>query len=172
MAVLLEPPFFMDLNIIQPEEIVRDNISLNSLKDKPKEKRPEIKAEKIELSKNIQKFDKKPKVYTENPYAYNYISLKKDKPNASPSATAEQMITNPTYNTIGKFLGIDTIHDWNKYYDKVFTITEWAKKKSGTDNTGNLMRWISSKARTVPSMGGKNIDNLYLFARLALNKNG
>ena len=160
----------MDLNIIEPEVTPRENISLNSLKDKPKEKKVVYEAEKLELSKNIQKFDRKPRVYTENPYAYNSISLKKEKPNSSPSATAEEMITNPTYNTIGKFLGIDTVHDWNQYYDKVFTITEWAKQKSGQKDMGKLMKWISSKSRTVPSMGGKNIDNLYLFARLALNK--
>ncbi len=160
----------MDITIIPTDEVLRDNISLHSLKDKPKEKQPKYEAEKLELSRNIQKFDKKPKVYTENPYSYNYVSLKRDKLDAMPTATSEEMITNPTYNTIGKFLGIDTIHDWNRYYDKVFTITEWAKLKSGTNNMGKLMTWISNKSRTVPSTGGKNIDNLYLFARLALNK--
>lgn len=162
--------FFMDLQIIPTEEVIRDNISLGSLRDKPKLKEPEIKAEKIELSKNIQKFEKKVKVYTENPYSYNAVALKRDRVPAIATATSEQMITNPTYNTIGKFLGIDTIHDWNRYYDKVFTITEWAKKKSGVTDTGRLMKWISEKSRTVPSMGGKNIDNLYLHARLAMNK--
>lgn len=156
----------MNLQIIPTEEVLRDNISLNALKDKPKVKQPEIKAEKLELSKNIQKFDR-PRVYTENPYSYNYVSLKKEKPAVLPTATAEEMIVNPTYNTVGKFLGIDTVHDWNRYYDKVFVITEWAKKKSGFDDMGRLMKWISDKARTVPSIGEKNIDNLYLFARLA-----
>lgn len=160
----------MDLQILPTEEVVRENISLNSLKDKPKEKQPKYEAEKIELSRNIQKFDKRPKVYTENPYSYNAVALKKYKPDVLPTATAEEMITNPTYNTIGKFLGIDAVHDWNRYYDKVFTITQWAKLKSGTKDTGKLMKWISDKSRTVPSMGGKNIDNLYLHARLALNK--
>ena len=159
----------MDLIIIKPEEVLRDDISLRLLRDKPKIKQPEVVAEKLELSKNIQKFDR-PRVYTENPYSYNAVSLKKETRVATPTATAEEMITNPTYNTIGKFLGIDTVHDWNRYYDKVFVITEWAKKKSGTDNMAKLMKWISGKARTVPSMGGKNIDNLYLFARLALGK--
>lgn len=157
----------MDLKVIPTEEVIREDISLNSLKDKPKEIKPVYKADKFELSKNIQKFDKKPKVYTSDPYSYNAISLKKKVYNVAPTATAEEMITNPTYNTIGKFLGIDTIHDWNSYYDKIYTITEWAKKKSGVNDTEKLMKWISNKSRTVPSMGGKNIDNLYLFARLA-----
>lgn len=161
--------FFVDITIIPTEETPRDNISLRSLRDRPKEKQPVYEAEKLELSKNIQKFDKKPKVYTENPYSYNSVALKKAQP-VAPTATAEEMITNPTYNTIGKFLGVDTVHDWNRYYDKVFTITEWAKLKSNTDNMGKLMKWISGKAKTVPNMGGNNIDNLYLFARLALNK--
>lgn len=160
----------MDLTIIPTEEVERTNISLGSLKDKPKEKAPVYKADKLELSGNIQKFDKKPRVYTENPYSYNAVSLKKRTVDIPPTASAEQMITNPTYHTIGKFLGVDTVHDWNQYYDKVFTITEWAKIKSGIQDTGKLMKWISDKSRSVPSMGGKNLDNLYLHARLALNK--
>ena len=160
----------MDLKIVQVEEVEREDISLNSLKDKPKVKLPKYEAEKLELSKNIQKFDNKPKVYTQNPYSYNYVSLKKEKPTAFPSATAEDMITNPTYNTIGKFLGIDTVHDWNKYYDKIYTITEWAKMESKNDDIGKLTQWISSKSRRLPNVGNKTIDNLYLFARLYLNK--
>lgn len=156
----------MDLTIIKPEEVVREDISLRSLKDKPKVKQPEIKAEKLELSKNIQKFDK-PRVYIEDPYSYNAVSLKKYPVRAVAIASAEQMITNPTYNTIGKFLGVDTVHDWNQYYDKVFTITEWAKKKSGGDDMNKLMKWLSNKSKTTPNIGGgKTIDSLYLFARL------
>lgn len=155
----------MDLKIIPSEEVIREDISLRSLRDKPKERKPAIKAEKLELSNNIRKFDKKPKVYTQNPYSYNYVSLNK-KPDVRPTATAQEMITNPTYNTIGKFLGIDTVHDWNRYYDKVFTISQWAEKKAGTKNLGQLMKWLSNKSRTSPSIGGKNIDNLYLIARL------
>lgn len=163
--------FFMDITVIPTEEIEREDISLRSLKDKPKAPPIKYEAEKLELSRNIQKFDqKKPKVYTQNPFDYNVVALKKEKPSVMPSATAEQMITSPVYNTIGKFLGIDTVHDWNQYYDKVYTITEWAKVKSGETDTGKLMQWISSRSRRVPNIGSKTIDSLYLFARLALQK--
>ena len=162
--------FFMDIKVIPTVETEREDISLRSLRDKPKPKPIEYEAEKVELSKNIQRFEKKVKVYTENPYSYNAVALKKEKPSVMPTASADQMITSPIYNTIGKFLGVDTVHDWNQYYDKVYTITEWAKLKSGHKDIGRLTQWISNKSRSVPSVGNKNIDNLYLFARLALQK--
>ena len=109
-------------------------------------------------------------LYTENPFSYNYVSLNTSKVADLPVPDIDQLVATPLYNELGHLLGIDDVHDWAKYYDKVFTITEWAKQKSGQKDMGKLMKWISSKSRTVPSMGGKNIDNLYLFARLALNK--
>ena len=159
----------MDITVIPTVEVEHEDISLRSLRDKPKVKTPEIKAEKLELSRAIQKFDKKPRVYTDNPYAYNSVSLAK-KQDTVPTPSAEQMITDPTYNTIGKFLGIDTVHDWNRYYDKVFTVTKWAKEKSGTNDIAKLMKWISSKSGTIPNMGSKNIDSLYLYARMVSKK--
>lgn len=164
-----EVAFFMDLTVIKPEEIVREDISLRSLKDKARPKQIEYEVEHKELSKNIQAFDKRPKVYTENPFSYNSVSLKK-KTSSIPSVSASEMITNPTYNTIGKFLGVDTIHDWNKLSDKIYVITEWARIKSGEKEAGKLMTWISKQAKKVPSVGNSNLDNLYLFARLFLNK--
>jgi hypothetical protein len=156
-----------DLIVIPYEETPKERVSL---KEKKKVEVKHYEVPKVELSKNIQNFDKKPKVYTENPYSYNYVALKKEKPSVSPSASASTLIMDPTYNTVGKFLGVDTIHDWNKYYDKVYSIVEWAKAKSGQKDLGKLMEWISTKSRQVPNVGNKNIDNLYIFARLFLNK--
>jgi len=148
---------------------VKTTLSLEPEKEvKPKS----YKIENVKLPENIQKFDKKVKVYTENPYSWNSVvkeKSKKDEVNASPTQTAEEMILNPTYNSIGKFLGIDTIHDWNKYYDKVYTIVEWAKQEVG-DDTHKIMRWLSDKARTLPDVGNKTIDNLHIFAYMKLNK--
>lgn len=158
----------MDLTIIKPEETIKDDISLRSLKDKPKVKK-EYEVEHKEVSKNIQAFDKRPKVYTENPFSYNSVSLKK-KTSSIPNVGAEEMITNPTYNTIGKFLGVDTIHNWNKEYNKVYAIAEWAKVKSGVQETGKLIDWIGKQVKKVPNVGNTNLDNLYLFARLYLSK--
>ena len=112
----------------------------------------------------------KSKVYTEDPYSYNYIALKKDETKISPTQSAEQMITDPVYNMIGKFLGVDTVHDWNRYYDKVYTITEWAKVKSGLNDREDIAHWLGDQSRILPDIGTKSLDNLYLFARLYFSK--
>jgi hypothetical protein len=156
----------VDVIEIPSEETPKEQVSL---KEKPRKEVRTYEVEKVELSKNIQEFDKKPKVYTENPYGYNQVSLKKEKAPVPPTQTANQMIMNPTYNSIGKFLGVDTIHDWNKHYDKVYMITEWAKTKTG-DNKVKIMKWLSTQAKRLPSIGNKTIDNLYIFARMKLMK--
>lgn len=153
----------MDLTIVKPEEAERENISLSSLKDKPKTQKV-YEAEKIELSENIQKFDKKPRVYTQNPYDYNYIALRKKDENPTPSAS--EMIVNPIYHSAAKALGVDTIHDWNKYYDKVAKLVDWAKEKTGYTEAGKLSEWIYSQLNYAPAMGGKKIDDLYIYSRL------
>ena len=158
----------MDLTIIPTEEVLQEKVQYRNPKVKVVEKHYEIP--KVEVSKNIQKFDKKPRVFTENPYAYNSVSLKKFKVEATPSLSASELLTDPTYNTIGKFLGVDAIHDWNKYSDKVYAITEWAKARSGETKIEKLMSWIGKQAKLVPNMGAKEIDNLYLYARIYLNK--
>ena len=158
----------MDLKVIPTEEVLQEKVQYRNPKVKVVEKHYETP--KIEISKNIQKFDKKPRVFTENPYSYNSVSLKKFKVEATPNQSASELLTNPTYNTIGKFLGVDAIHDWNKYSDKVYAITEWAKAKTGTDKLDKLMGWIGKQAKLVPNMGAKEIDNLYLYARIFLNK--
>lgn len=163
--------FFMDLIEIPTVETPHEDVSL---KDKPRKEQTQYEAVKVELPKNIQKFDKKVKAYTENPYDYNVVALKKhavrpEKVYILPTQTAEQMILNPTLNSIGKFLGVDTIHDWNKYYDRVYAIVEWAKANTGDDNQ-KIMRWLGRQARTLPSVGNKTIDNLYIFAKLYLTR--
>lgn len=166
----MRPPnsggFLMDLIVIPAEEIVQEKVSLKS---KPQAIQAKHETEKVELSENIKRFDKKVKVYTSNPYSYNAISKKTDRPTTSTSQTANQMITNSTYNSIGKFLGVDTLHDWGKYYDKVYLITEWAKSKVG-DNNLKIMKWLTNKLNYVPTMGAKRIDDLHIAARLEMEK--
>jgi hypothetical protein len=158
----------MDITIIPAEEVVQDRIPLKG--PIPKQEIVKQDVPKVELSENIRRFDKKVKVYTENPYSFNAVSLKKNQPDVPPVQSASQMISNPVYNTVGKFLGLDTTHEWNKYYDKVYTIAEWAKVKTGTDNINSVIKWINSQAKRLPNIGAKNIDNLYLFARLYFSK--
>lgn len=157
-----------DLIIVPQEEVLQERVSLKS---PPPAKPIQYEVEKKELSENIKRFDRKVRVYTGNPYSFNAVARKTDRPIAESTQTANQMITNPTYNTIGKFLGVDTVHDWGKYYDKVYTITEWAKQKVGDDKI-KIMKWLTQKIRQVPSMGAKKIDDLHIAARLETEKHG
>ena len=135
----------MDLIEIPTEETPREDISLK------------------EIRKNIKKFDTKLKIYKENPYSYNAVSLKKNSPI---TPTADQMATNPIYNAVGKVLGIDTTLEWNQYYDKIYQISEWAKKKVGKDDLKRILRLISTKASSVPAMSARRIDDLYIYIGL------
>lgn len=159
----------MDITVIPTEESVVENISLRSLRDKPKQKPIEYSVEKKELSKNIQKFDSKPRVYTENPFSHKAVSMRK-KVELTPSMSANELISNPLYNTMGKFLGVDTIHDWNRYYDKVYAVTEWAKSKTNSNELPVIIKWITERVKKTPNMGSKEIDSLYLQARINANK--
>lgn len=117
---------------------------------------------KAELSKNIQSFDKRPRT---DPFAYNTISLKSQR--SIPTPTVNQMLADPTYNTVGRFLGVGT-HDWNQDYNKVHRIVEWAKSKSKDQSTEGVVKWISDAARKVPGFGmnSRIIDQLYIFSKL------
>lgn len=156
----------MDLIVIPTEEIVQEKVSLKS---KPQAIQAKHEVTKVELSDNIRRFDKKVRVHTTNPYAFNTVAKKTIRPVTNTSQTATQMITNPTYNSIGKFLGVDTLHDWGRYYDKVYTVTEWARQKVG-DNNLKIAKWLTQKLNNTPSMGAKRIDDLYIAAKLDLEK--
>lgn len=152
-------PFYMD-EIKPYNQGPQEELSLKSkLPAPPKEyKIPEVK-----LSDNIRKFDKRPKVYTQNPYSYNAVSLKKD---SEYTPTASEMIVNPLYNQAGKALGVDTIHDWNRYYDKVQKIVDWAKEESGFTDSEKLVSWIYRQSQKVHSLGARRIDDLFIFSKL------
>ena len=156
----------MELIVKPTEEIVQEKVSLRSVKPKTVQVKHEVA--KVDLSDNIQKFDRKIKVHTQNPYAFNTVAKKQPQPIVA-NQTASQMITNPTYNFTGKFLGVDTLHDWAKYYDKVYTITEWAKQKVGNDRT-KIAKWLTTKLSNLPSMSAKRIDDLYIAAHLDMER--
>lgn len=126
----------------------------------PKEK--ELSVEKSTLSENIQRFDKKVRVYKGNPYSYNAVSLKKHVTNMTPT----QMVTDPLYNQVGKVLGTDTVHDWNKNYDKIHKVIEIAKEKSGIKDSDKLVSWIYSQVNKAPSLGKTRLDDVYIYLRL------
>lgn len=146
-----------------------ENINPESLKDVPIEQKV-YKAEKIKLSENIQKFDKKPRV--SSPYDYNTVSLGQGNKNTPITLTAQQLITDPLYNTVGKFLGVDTLHDWSQQCDKIVEIVDWAKKKSGVTDIDKIVDWLAGASNVVPSFGmnHKKIDQLYMYAQLQMQK--
>jgi len=111
-----------------------------------------------------------PVAYTEDPFSYNFISLNKSKIDELPTPSANEVMVNPLYHAIGKSLGIDKAHDWNKMYDKVFMISEWAKERSGLSDPAEILKWISNKADTVPSLGAKKINDIYAHIRLGIKK--
>lgn len=153
--------FFMDL---KPQPAYKENISLSELKDKPV-KQVEYTAPKAELSENIQRFDQKVKKKVASPYDYNSVSLSK-KVDYMPSA--DQMITNPVYNSVGKFLGIDTLHDWSAQSDKVKMLVDWAETKTGKNDMNSIMDFLNGALNAAPSFGmnHKRIDQLYMYAKL------
>lgn len=149
----------VDIQVIDSPEVERE---LVSLKAKPKAEVKKIVIEQVELSKGIQKFDNlsRKKVYTNDPYSHQ--SVRK----SIQTQTASMAVMDPVYNFVGKFLGVDTKHDWDKYYDKVVAVAEWAKKKSGEKDLSKTLAWLGRKTKTIPSVGGNVLSDLYLFSKL------
>lgn len=148
---------------VKTEEVPKEKISMRDIRKKKTVTERKYEVDKKEVSKNIQKFDKKPRVYKEDPYSYNQVSLKKVR-TITPSA--ESLVAQPLYNAVGKVLGLDTAKEWNQNYDKVFEITEWAKKKTKTEDIKKVIKFISDRSRTVPVMGNRRIDDLYVHIGL------
>ncbi len=114
--------------------------------------------------------EQKPEVFTEDPFSYNFVSLKKSKVDELPTPSASDVMANSLYHAIGQSLGIANPHDWNRLYDKVFIISEWAKERTGLTDPVELMTWIKKTASKIPSLGAKKINNLYAHIRLGIKK--
>ncbi len=149
---------------LEVKETIETPIESVSLKGKRHIKQVAPKLEKVELSDNIKKFDKRPRT---DPFSFNAISLKKANENKVKLVpSAEQMVTDPLYNSVGKVLGIDTKKEWNIYSDKIFTITQWIKTKYKLDTADSILRTISNLSTRVPSMGVRRIDDIYIYTKL------
>lgn len=158
----------MELTIIPEQKSTAEKVDYQGRM--PAESK-QYEAEKKEVSENIKNFDlqiKKPKA--PSPYDYNAIALK-PKP-VSVTADATSMLMNPKFNTVAKFLGVDTLHDWGKYYDKVGTIVEWAEQNSGVKTLEDLVHWISGASNVAPSFGNnqRKVDQLYIYAKMQMKK--
>jgi hypothetical protein len=153
-----------DVEIKNPVDTRKRLVSMEPKISTPK---PEVIFDPVLLSDNIQKFEKKIlKQKRVDPFARNLI-LEQQKDNNTPIIpTAEQMVTDHTYNLVGKVLGIDTKKEWNMYYDKVYQIVEWVKGKLNTNKVETIVKYISERARSVPTMGARRIDDLFIFSKL------
>lgn len=151
------------LKEITPEKSTQERVSL---KAPAPVKQKEYVADKVELSPTIQAFDKRPKVFTNNPYSPLEV-IKNRKETLTP--TAEQAVMNPLYNRVGHLLGVDMSHDWNTYYDKVVQVVELAKEKSKLEDPEKLMSWIFKRAGEAPSMSGKRITDVLVSLKLGSN---
>ena len=155
------------IKTIKSTESVPEKVSLAPPEPK---KIVQYRVPKVELSEDIKNFDQKSRERrSTTPYDYNSVSLQRTTP-IQTSQTAFQMITNPVYNTIGKFLGVDTLHDWNSNYEKVETIVEWAKLKTGSDKIEKMLDFLNGASNFVPTFGmnHKKIDQIHLYAQLQL----
>lgn len=151
----------MDVIDVKQEEVKPEKLSL---KDRERKAPKEVVIEKNELPESIRKFDEK--LGKEKPKREWYDSVVQNNIKYTP--TASEMITNPTYNTVGKFLGVDTLHEWNKQYMKVHNIVQWAQKKSGANSTEKLLNFLSGAVASVPAFGmyHRKLDQLHLAAKL------
>ena len=109
-------------------------------------------------------------VYTEDPFSYNFISLKKSQIDEKPLPGVGEVIVDPVSNAIGQELGIDNPHKWNKLYQKVFIITEWAKERSGLSDPQEIIKWIKQKSEGMATLGAKKINSLYANIMLGIRK--
>ena len=106
-----------------------------------------------------------------NPYDFNSVSLKITRDNQEGYLPqADVLIVNPLYNKVGKFLGIDTVREWNDYYDKVYRITQWAKTKAKSNDVNEIINVITQKANQTPTMNQRRVTDIFIACELDSNK--
>jgi hypothetical protein len=105
-----------------------------------------------------------------DPFSYNFVSMKKSQVDDIPVPAATDVMIDPNCHSIGVALGLKEPKDWNKSYDKVFTITEWAKERYGVKDPNELVKWIRNIMREMPSLGAKQIDDLYTHIKMGIKK--
>lgn len=81
---------------------------------------------------------------------------------------AQSMILDPTYNFIGKWLGIDMKSDWNKNYQKIYLITEYAKEKSKSNDLNKIVNVLKGMLNNAPQIAERRIDDLVCEVKLAM----
>lgn len=102
-----------------------------------------------------------PKVYTENPFSYNYVAKQQSKVNDLSVPGRDDVVANSDYSLVGKMMGLKTAEDWNKNYDKIFTIAEWAKERSGLKDPNEIVQWIQNMKKYNIPLGSTKMEIIY-----------
>lgn len=152
----------MDIQDLPGPKVETENIPLSKIREAKVVQKKEYEVVKREVSQNIKRFDRIDR--TKNPYDYNTISLSKKNVVIDPKAS--DMIADDLYNSVGKMLGVDTKKEWGLLYDKVFSITEWAKKQVKSNDKNKIIKHIMNTANKVPSFGNRRINDFYVYINL------
>lgn len=144
---------------LEDKTVSYDPASRVSLRARKIEKQPVYKADKVELSKNIRNFDSLPKVKVEE--KTRVLSA-----NIGMTLTATQMVSDSTYNKVGKMLGVDTVADWNKNYDKIYNIVQKAKESLNGGDIDEILKWIYKHVNAAPSITNRRLDDLNTYLAL------
>lgn len=105
-----------------------------------------------------------------DPFSYNFVALKQSHLDDIPTPNATDVIIDPHYHAVGVSLGMEKPKDWNKYYDKIHLITEWAKERSGLKDPLEIVKWIGEQSRSIPDLGSKKINDLYMHIKMGIKK--
>jgi hypothetical protein len=105
-----------------------------------------------------------------DPFSYNFISMGHSKVDEIPTPAASDVIIDPFCHAVGVSLGMDRPKDWNKAYDKIHLITEWAKERSGLKDPIEIVKYIGNVVNSIPTLGAKKIDDLYIHIKMGIKK--
>lgn len=136
------------------------------LKSDPTPEAKTYEVPKTELSENIQNFDRRVKVHTTNPHSFNSVAKEQVDVPISAVQSASQMIATPIYNEVGRILGVDKLHEWGMYYDKVHEIVEMAKQRTKSTDTKTLTEYIYRQLNDSPTLGNKRIIDVHTYLKM------
>lgn len=105
-----------------------------------------------------------------DPFSYNFISMGHSNVDNIPTPAASDVIIDPHCHAVGVSLGLDRPKDWNKNYDKVHLITEWAKERSGLKDPMEIVKYIGEVINKVPSLGANRMNDLYIHIKMGIKK--
>lgn len=112
---------------------------------------------------------KKSLVYTENPFSYNYVALKKSKVDEMPLPAPQTLIAMNPYHSVAKYFGMGNVRDWENSYDKIFKITEWVKERTNRTDAPDIIEWLEENT-PLKDLGANKVDYFYTRIMDAKNK--